>query len=288
MSTFTAALVQLTSSDDPLANLPVTEGFVREAAAAGARLIVTPEVTNCVSSSRTHQRAVLCEEDADPTLARLRAVTEELGVWLVLGSLALKAGEPGEDRFANRQFLIAPTGAVVARYDKIHMFDVTLGGGEDYRESEGFRPGARAVVAEAAIPGAGQAAKLGLTICYDMRFPALYRALAEAGAEVLTAPAAFTVPTGRAHWSVLLRARAIETGSVVLAAAQAGRHAASRGKTRETWGHSLAVGPWGEVLAEADGTTPGVTLVPVDLAAVAEARRKIPTLPNARPFAPPT
>jgi predicted amidohydrolase len=230
------------------------------------------------------QRAELRVEGEDPTLARLREVAAETGVWLSIGSLALKAKEEADredGRFVNRQFLIDPAGGIVARYDKIHMFDVDLGGGESYRESAAFRPGERAVVAEAPF------GRLGLTICYDMRFPALHRALAEAGATILTSPAAFTVPTGRAHWHALLRARAIETGCFVLAAAQVGRHPARRGRERETWGHSLAVSPWGEILAEADGETPGVAMATLDLGAVAEARGRVPSLANARAFAPP-
>ena len=278
-----AALVQLCSSDDPAANLPVTERLVREAAAAGACLVLTPEVTNAVSTSRTRQNEVLAREEDDPTLARLRAVAAETGIWLSIGSLALKSDDP-RGRFVNRQFLVAPTGAIAARYDKIHMFDVELGGDERYRESSGYRPGERAVVAD--IDMDGQAVRLGLTTCYDMRFPALYRALGQARAQVLTVPSAFTVPTGRAHWEVLLRARAIETGCFVLAAAQWGTHSATAGRARETYGHSLAVDPWGGVLADA-GAGVGVTVVDLDLSLVDDARRKIPSLANARPFAPP-
>ena len=274
-----AALVQLCSSDDPVANLPVTERLVREAADAGARLVLTPEVTNVVSTSRARQNEVLAREEQDVTLARLRQVVAETGVWLSIGSLALKSDDP-EGRFVNRQFLVAPTGEIAAGYDKIHMFDVDLGGDERYRESAGYRPGERAVLAD--LDGV----RLGLTTCYDMRFPALYLALAEAGAQVLTVPSAFTVPTGRAHWEVLLRARAIETGCFVLAAAQWGTHAAATGRARETYGHSLAVDPWGRVLADA-GEGVGVTLVDLDLALVDDARRKIPSLANARPFARP-
>jgi predicted amidohydrolase len=274
-----AALVQLSSSDDPAANLEETERLVREAAAAGAALVLTPEVTNIVSTSRARQREVLAREEDDRTLARLREVAAEAGIWLSIGSLALLSDDP-EGRFVNRQFLVAPDGRVAARYDKIHMFDVELGAGESYRESAGYRPGERAVLADMA------GTWLGLTTCYDMRFPALYRALAEAGAAILTVPSAFTVPTGRAHWEVLLRARAIETGAFVLAAAQWGAHASSTGRARETYGHSLAVDPWGAVLADA-GEGVGVTLVDLDLTLVEDARRKIPALANARRFAPP-
>jgi predicted amidohydrolase len=271
-----AALVQLGASDDPAANLPETERLVREAAARGAALVLTPEVTNCVSASRTRQREVLREEADDPTLARLREVAADCGVRLLIGSLALRSGDP-DGRFVNRSFLIGPDGGIAARYDKIHMFDVEIGDGESYRESAGYRPGTRAVLADTPLGG------IGLTICYDMRFPALYRRLAQAGAEILTVPSAFTVPTGRAHWEPLLRARAIETGCFVLAPAQWGRHAATRGRQRETWGHSLAVDPWGRVLADA-GEGTGVTLLELDLAEVAEARGRIPSLSGDRAF----
>jgi predicted amidohydrolase len=273
------ALIQLTSGDDPEANLPVTEALVREAAAGGAGLVLTPECTNIVSGDRARQRAVLVAEAEDPTLARLAAVTAELGVWLLIGSLCLKTGDP-DGRFANRSLLIDRDGRIRARYDKIHMFDVALEGGESYRESSAYRPGERAVTAEAA------GLHLGMTVCYDLRFPRLYRALAQAGAEVLTVPSAFTVPTGRAHWEVLLRARAIENGAYVLAPAQGGTHAAAAGPPRRTWGHSLAVGPWGEVLADA-GEGPGLTFVDIDPLEVARARAMVPSLGHDRAFAPP-
>jgi len=273
-------LVQLCSSDDPAANLAVAEALAREAAAGGAGLILTPECTNLMSASRARQRALVVAEAEDPTLARLRAVAAELAVTILIGSLAVRADAGGGDgRFANRSFLIGPDGAILARYDKIHMFDVDLGE-ESHRESAVFRPGDRAVVAKAGP------ARLGLSICYDLRFPQLYRALARAGAEVIAVPAAFTVPTGRAHWETLLRARAIETGAFVLAPAQSGEHAASEAARRRTWGHSLAIGPWGEVLA--DGGEPvGVTLVDLDLAEVGRARTRVPALLHDRPFAGP-
>jgi deaminated glutathione amidase len=274
-----AALLQLCSGDDPAANLPVTEALVREAAAGGAGLILTPECTNLISTSRARQAAVVVTEDADPTLARLRAVAADCGVHLLIGSLVLATGDP-DGRFVNRSLLIGPDGAIAARYDKIHMFDVDLDGGERYRESAAFRPGDRAVLATAGT------ARLGLSICYDLRFPALYRALAQAGAEVLCVPSAFTVPTGHAHWHALLRARAIETGAFVLAPAQSGEHAASEGTPRRTFGHALAVDPWGAVLADA-GDRVGVTLVDLDLGAVARARARIPSLGHDRPFAAP-
>ena len=280
MTSFRAALVQTGASDDPAANLPVTEDLIRAAAGGGAAFVATPEVTNVVSMNRARQRAVLRGEADDPTLARLRVVADELDIWLLIGSLALtgEAGtDDGDDRFVNRSFLIGPDGAVRARYDKIHMFDAAPDSGETYRESSGYRPGACACLAE--TPWGG----LGMTICYDMRFPGLYLALARAGARMLTAPSAFTRPTGRAHWEPLLRARAIETGCFVFAPAQCGEHAATEGPSRKTWGHSLIVSPWGEVLADG-GDDPGVVAAEIDPAACDEARRRVPSLANARDY----
>ena len=271
-----AGLVQLCSSDQPLANIPVTEGFIREAAAKGAEFILTPEVTNIISGSRSHQNQVLNFEQDDPTLARLRIVTDELNIWLLIGSLALKTGD-ADGRFANRSFLIGPNGAINAKYDKIHMFDVNVTETETFRESEGFRPGDKAVLAQTSF-GA-----VGMTICYDLRFPHLHRDLAKAGAQIITEPAAFSPVTGAAHWHVLLRARAIETGTFVLAPAQCGQHSVSTGKPRETYGHSLAVAPWGEVLADG-GTAPGVTLVDLNLAEVEKARKRVPALTHDRAY----
>ena len=274
-----AALVQMTATDAPETNLALAGAALDAAAADGAGFVLTPEVTNCVSASRARQVEVLRPEASDPVLAGLRDRAAKRGVWLLIGSLALKTDDP-DGRFANRSFLIAPDGAIAARYDKIHMFDVTLSESERYRESDGFRPGNRAVVADTPF------ARIGLSICYDLRFPQLYRALAGAGAQILTVPAAFAVATGRAHWEVLLRARAIETGAFVLAPAQCGTHPATTGRARETWGHSLAVAPWGEVLADA-GDRPGVALVDLDLDRVAEARGRVPSLSHDRDFGTP-
>lgn len=271
-----AALLQLSSSDDPAANLATTTALVEQAVAGGAGFVLTPEVTNCVSASRTHQRAVLQHEDEDITLAALRDLAARHGIWLSIGSLALKTENP-DGRFANRSFLIGPAGEIKARYDKIHMFDVQVSERETYRESAGFRPGTRAVLAETPF------ARLGLSICYDVRFPRLYRALAQAGAEVLLVPAAFSPVTGAAHWQPLLRARAIENGAWVLAAAQCGQHAAQRGKQRATYGHSLAVAPWGEVMAEG-GETPEVLFVDLSREAVDKARERVPSLSHDRDF----
>jgi predicted amidohydrolase len=269
------ALVQLTASDDPAGNLPVLREAIAEAAAQGAGFVATPEVTNCVSSSRTHQRAVLKEEDDDPTLAQMREDAARHGLWLLAGSLALAL--PDESRFANRSLLIGPDGAVAARYDKIHMFDVAISETETYRESDGFRPGDRAVLARTPF------AAIGMSVCYDVRFPHLYRALAQAGAEVLTVPAAFSPVSGAAHWHTLLRARAIETGCWVVAPAQTGDHAVRRGRPRSTYGHGLAVNPWGEVVLDM-GQAPGVAVFEMDLGEVAEARRRIPSLSHDRPW----
>ena len=271
-----AGLIQLSVTDDPARNLPVTLDLVRQAAAGGAGFVLTPEVTNCLSSDRAHQLAVLRSEDRDATLAALRASAEQLGIWLLIGSLGLLTDDP-DGRFANRSFLIAPSGAIAARYDKIHMFDVNVSEAEQYRESAGYRPGTRAVLAETPF------AKIGMTVCYDLRFPQLYRRLAQAGAEILTVPAAFNDTTGAAHWESLLRARAIENGAFVLAPAQCGSHAAHGGRPRRTHGHSLAVAPWGEILADG-GTEPGVNLVDLDMSAVAKARARVPSLTHDRDF----
>ena len=264
------ALIQLNSGDDPARNLPATLGLVDQAVDMGAEFVLTPEVTNCVSTSRTRQREVLRHEEDDLTLADMRDATRRHGIWLLIGSLALKTAD-ADGRFANRSVLIAPDGTIAARYDKIHMFDVAVSDTETYRESDGYRPGERAVVADMPF------GTLGLTICYDIRFPHLYRSLAHAGAGVIAVPSAFSPVTGAAHWETLLRARAVETGSYILAPAQTGRHAASRGKPRETHGHSMAIGPWGRVLADA-GTESGVITVDLDPEEVAQARNRIPAM----------
>lgn len=271
-----AGLVQLSVTDDPAANLPVTLGFIREAASAGADFVLTPECTNLLSSNRAYQREVLRHEEDDLTLAALRAEAEALGIWLLIGSLGLKTHD-ADGRFANRSFLVGPQGQIVARYDKIHMFDVDVSETERYRESEGYRPGTRAVLTEVA------GTPLGMAICYDLRFPHLFRRLAQAGAQILSLPAAFNDTTGVAHWESLIRARAIENTCFVLAPAQCGTHAAHGGRPRRTWGHSLAVAPWGEVLADG-GTEPGVTMVDIDLARVAQARVRVPSLTHDRDF----
>jgi predicted amidohydrolase len=270
----------MTSTDTPADNLAAACGMIREAAARGARFVLTPEVMNCISSDRAHQQRVLSPEQDDATLAALRAEAGALGIWLLAGSLGVKTGD-ADARFANRSFLIAPDGSVAARYDKIHMFDVDVSVSESYRESAGYRPGGQAVVAETPF------GRVGMSVCYDVRFPHLYRRLAQAGATILTIPAAFNDTTGAAHWETLVRARAIENGCFVLAPAQCGTHGLhSNGRPRRTWGHSLAVAPWGEVLADG-GTEPGVTVVDLDLSQVAAARGRVPSLSHDRPIAGP-
>ena len=267
-------LIQTRTPASHAAALAHVAPLVREAAAQGAALIVTPEATNILQKEKAKLLPQLALTADDPVVQGLRALAAELGVWILIGS-ALVLREDG--KAANREILVSPAGEITATYDKLHMFDVDLPTGETARESAVYEPGDRAVTALA-----GEA-RLGLTICYDMRFPAVYRALALAGAEILTAPAAFTRPTGQAHWEVLLRARAIETGSFVLAPAQGGFHEDGRG----TYGHSLAVGPWGEILGTLDHDEPGVLVVDLDAAAVTKARAAIPALANARSFAAP-
>ena len=270
------ALLQITSSDDPAENLEMVSALMADAANQGARFILTPEVTNCVSTSTTRQREVLQHEEDDQTLAGLRAQAAALGVWLLIGSLAIRTHD-ADGRFANRSFMIDPQGQIVARYDKIHMFDVQVSEAETFRESKNYRPGEKAVIAEADF------GKVGLSICYDIRFPHLYAALAQAGARILTVPSAFSPVTGAAHWQSLLRARAIENGCWVLAPAQTGEHPKTRGKTRYTYGHSMVVAPWGEVVIDA-GTDPGIHFFDLDDSSVTEARRRVPSLTHVRPF----
>ncbi|MEM6728155.1 MAG: carbon-nitrogen hydrolase family protein [Pseudomonadota bacterium] len=274
-----AALLQMTAGEDPTANREVLLEAVAEAAGGGADMLLTPEVSNCLSSSRAHQRDVLALEAHDQTLMAVREAARAAGLWVLIGSLALKT-EDADGRFANRSFMIDAGGEVRARYDKIHMFDVALSETESYRESAGYRPGTEAVTVDTPW------ATFGLSICYDLRFASLYRVLAQAGARVLTVPAAFAVPTGIAHWHTLLRARAIETGCFVLAPAQVGAHGGGSGALRQTYGHALAVSPWGEVLLDA-GTAPGLSFVDLDLSAVDDARRRVPSLTHDRVFSGP-
>ncbi|HEY3695342.1 carbon-nitrogen hydrolase family protein [Phenylobacterium sp.] len=270
-TTLRVGLIQARTPATQAAALAHVLPLVRQAAEGGARLIATPEGTNLLQRRKADLLPQLTALQDDPVVLGLREAARAHGVWILVGS-ALVRREDG--KAANRSALIAPDGSLTATYDKLHMFDVDLPNGERARESETYEPGDRAVTAEAA------GATLGLTICYDIRFPALYRALALAGAQVLTVPAAFTRPTGEAHWEVLLRARAIETGAFVLAPAQGGMHEDGRG----TWGRTLAVAPWGEVLGKLDHDEPGVLVADLDLSAVDKARNAVPNLRNAQPF----
>ena len=268
--TFKAAMIQMRSGLTPGANSDEAVRMIGEAKSAGADYVLTPEMTNILAAKREQLFSVVVEEEADASLATLREVARKLGIYVHIGSLAIKISP---DRAANRSFLIGPKGDILARYDKIHMFDVDLAGGESYRESRNYRPGELAVLAD--LPWG----RLGLTVCYDLRFPALYRALAEAGATMLAIPSAFTKQTGEAHWHVLMRARAIENGSFVFAAAQGGKHE----NGRDTYGHSLIVDPWGSIIAEG-GTEPGVIMAEINPAEVASARARIPSLQHGRRF----
>ena len=250
--------------------------MIDEAVQGGAGFVLTPEVTNIISQDRQHQNNVLHLETDDPVLAGLREAAAEHGIWLAIGSLAIKTGDE-DGRFANRSFVIAPDGSIRARYDKIHMFDVQVSETETFRESAGFRPGEEAVICETPF------GTLGLTVCYDVRFPYLHRTLSQAGATILLAPAAFSPVTGAAHWEPLLRARAIENGAYVLAAAQTGNHAVRTGKPRQTYGHSMAISPWGEVLVDA-GVDEGIVFIDLNPDEVAQARARVPSLLHDRVF----
>ena len=267
---FNAAMIQMRSGLDPAANLAAALDLIDEAKQTGADYVLTPEMTNILAAKREQLFAKIVAEEQDATLTTLREVARKLAIYIHIGSLAIKASP---EKAANRSFLIDRRGEVVARYDKIHMFDVDLAGGESYRESNTYRPGELAMVAD--LPWG----RLGLTVCYDLRFPALYRALAEAGASFLAIPSAFTRQTGEAHWHVLQRARAIENGCFVFAAAQGGKHE----NGRETYGHSLVVDPWGRVLAEG-GTEPGVVMAQIDPSEAVAALSRIPSLHHGRRF----
>ena len=270
-TSFTAACVQMRSSCDVAENIAAAKTLVREAASKGADLVMTPEMTSLLVTRTSDLFDKAREEKDDEALAAFRALAKEEGIWLLLGSLPIRLSDA---KVANRSFLLSPEGEVAASYDKIHMFDVDLEGGESYRESRNYEPGAEAVLAR--LPWG----RIGLTICYDVRFPQLYRTLAQAGADFLSVPAAFTRQTGEAHWHTLLKARAIETGCFVFAPAQGGKHECGR----ETYGHSLIIAPWGEVLAEAANDEPGVILAGIDMERIASARRKVPSLGHDRGF----
>ncbi len=269
-STFRVALIQMRSGRNPAQNRDDAARLIREAKEGGADYVLTPEMTNLMEVDRGRLFGAVAAEEEDASLAAFRDLARALGIYVHVGSLAVKVSP---EKAANRSFLIGPHGLIAARYDKIHMFDVDLADGESYRESRNFRPGELAVFAD--LPWG----RLGLSICYDLRFPALYRALAEAGSTFLAIPSAFTRQTGEAHWHVLTRARAIETGCFVFAAAQGGRHE----NGRETYGHSIVVDPWGGVIAEG-GTEPGLIFADIDPAAVTKARARIPSLQHGRRF----
>ena len=267
MSRFVAAVLQMRTGRDVARNIDDLLGLAKDAAGQGARFLQSPEMSNILERDRAQLFAAVREETADPMLAAIRDFARRCQVSFHIGSLAVKSG----DKLANRGFLIDPEGEIVARYGKLHLFDVDLPNGESWRESATYTAGDCAVVA----PAAG--AMIGMGICYDLRFPALFHELAKAGADILTAPACFTRQTGEAHWQVLQRARAIETGSFMISAAQGGKHEDGR----ETYGHSIIVDPWGRVLAEADDQ-PGILLAEIDLQRVMDARGRIPTLKHAR------
>jgi deaminated glutathione amidase len=267
---FTVACVQTNSAREFEPNIVATSAMVREARGAGADFVLLPENVSMLEPVSRLLKEKALPEEAHPALAAFRDLARETGVWLLIGSLAIKMPD---GRVANRSLLVDSQGAIIARYDKIHMFDVDLGPGQSYRESATIAPGGRAVVAPTPW------SPLGLSVCYDLRFPHLYRRLAQQGAAYLSIPAAFTRTTGRAHWHVLQRARAIENGAYVFAPAQCGTHA----EGRETFGHSLIIDPWGTVLADG-GEDPGIILAEIDTDQVAEARRRVPSLTHDRPF----
>jgi len=273
MTSFRAACIQVNAGNDLAANIAGAEALVRRARAAGADFALLPENVAMMEWGRANLVAKAAGEDRHPALAAFKSLARATGIWLHGGTLHVRL-EDG--RLANRSYVFAPTGVVVAQYDKIHMFDVDLGNGEAYRESATFRPGEGAAIVD--LPWG----RLGLSICYDLRFPQLYRALAKAGAQFICVPSAFTRTTGRAHWHVLLRARAIETGCYILAPAQCGDHAGGR----QTYGHSMIVAPWGEVVADG-GEEPGIVFADIDPEQVDQARRKVPALSHDRAFASP-
>jgi predicted amidohydrolase len=268
---FRVGLVQMCTGRSVEKNLADAGALIRQAARQGAQYVQTPEITTLMEPERSRLFAAVRPEEGNAAIAHFRGLARELGIWLHIGSMAILLGG---GKIANRAFLLSPDGGIEARFDKIHMFDVDLPGGESYRESKNYQSGDTAVLA--GLPWG----TLGITVCYDLRFPHLYRALAKAGADFLAIPSAFTRPTGEAHWHVLMRARAIENGCFVFAAAQAGKHESGR----ETYGHSLIVSPWGEILAEADGVHPSVIVADVKSSDVQQARQRIPSLQHDRPF----
>ncbi|AEG49196.1 Nitrilase/cyanide hydratase and apolipoprotein N-acyltransferase [Sphingobium chlorophenolicum L-1] len=265
-----AAIFQMTSGIDPAANAAAIAEMAARARGEGADMLFTPEMAGYLDRDRQRAAATLRSEADDPVLAAVREAAAKQGLWVHLGSLPLK-DERADGRWANRSFMIDDSGEIRARYDKIHLFDVDLATGESWRESSVYGPGERVVAVDTPW------ARMGLSVCYDMRFPDLYRALTNAGATVLLTPAAFTVPTGKAHWHILLRARAIEAGCFVIAAAQTGHHADGR----DTYGHSLIADPWGDIVLEM-GEQPGLALAEIDLSRIEDVRGRVPALANRR------
>lgn len=276
MPAFKAGLIQTNVSNEMAENIAFVRAQAKLARDAGADFVMTPENTGLIGANRAETLAKAQTEEEHAMLAACRANARETGVWFLVGSIHVRVA--GEEQIRNRSYLIDSSGDVVASYDKIHMFDVRLEGGENYFESATFKPGERSVLAETPW------GVLGMTICYDLRFPYLYRDLAHAGASMLSIPSSFTVPTGKAHWHTILRSRAIETGCYVFAPAQVGTH---KGSGRKTYGHSIVVAPWGEVLVDAGGEKPGFVVADVDLAKVDEARKMVPSLQHDRKYAPP-
>jgi len=274
---FTVGLVQMSSTNDLAENMTSAESLIRRAAAGGAQMVITPEMTTLIELKRAALMDKIYFEENDPSLPVFQALAQELDIWLVIGSMAVKITDPPIAKIANRCYVISPEGNIVNHYDKIHMFDVDLPGGEQYRESEAYAAGERAVVTKTPW------GPMGLTICYDVRFPHLYRRLAQAGGVMFGVPAAFTEVTGQAHWHVLLRSRAIENGAFIFAPAQTGSHVSADGGSRKTYGHSLIVDPWGNIIDDG-GIDVGVTLAQVDLTLVEKARSRISSLRHDRQF----
>ena len=265
------ALLQISSTDEPKENLELINNMINSAAAKNVEFVALPETANCISNSNLHKETVLQTEKEDITLASLTEVAKKKSIYILIGSLAIKQNKP-ENKFLNRSFLINPSGSIIAKYDKLHMFDATISDSEEYIESASFVAGKNAKVISTAI------GKFGLSICYDVRFPHLYRGLSQRGAQLLTVPAAFTVPTGKAHWEILLRARAIENGAFVIAPAQSGTHNFTGGGYRKTYGHSMVVDPWGNILVNAKHSTGTIAYFTCDLSKVESARSKLPSL----------
>jgi len=265
------ALLQLSSTDEPKENLELINNMINTAAAKNVEFIALPETANCISNSNLHKETVLQTEKEDITLSSLTKVAKKKSIYILIGSLAIKQNKP-KHKFLNRSFLINPSGSIIAKYDKLHMFDAAISASEEHIESTSFVAGKNAKIISTAI------GKFGLSICYDVRFPHLYRGLSQRGAQLLTVPAAFTVPTGKAHWEILLRARAIENGAFVIAPAQSGTHNFTGGGYRKTYGHSMVVDPWGNILVNAKHNTETIAYFTCDLSKVKSARSKLPSL----------